>query len=143
MIEQDKSERQVVKNSKIAIATARAERLDAELADLRTRLKHESDTAGSKAEQKLGMLRLVFMGISMLMFYLGLLVYVNWNTPGIIDNDGIGMAFFQTSKDIILVLTGILGSAMANVFDSGRSGSGSGSKVVDTNPDSDGTQQQR
>jgi hypothetical protein len=121
MAEQEKQERQVVLNGKIALAVARAERAEAELSELRARLKRESDVADRRAEQKLGMLRLIFLGISLLMFYLGLLVSVNWFIPNAVDRDGIGAAFFQTSKDIILVLTGILGSAMANVFDSGRS----------------------
>lgn len=73
----------------------------------------------AKSEQsKIAVLRLLFLGIAMLMAYLGLLVAANWATPEARDQDGIGMAFFQTSKDILLVLTGILGSAMASVFKS-------------------------
>lgn len=115
-------ERQVVQNGKAALAIARAERAEAELAELRERIKREGEAAERRIEHKIGMLRLIFLGISLLMFYLGLLVFINWKTPGVVDNDNIGAAFFQTSKDIILVLTGILGSAMANVFDS-RAGS--------------------
>lgn len=113
-----RGERQVVVNGKAAMALARAERAEAELADLRQRIQRDSEGAERRIEHKIGMLRLIFLGISLLMFYLGLLVYINWYFPGAIDKDGIGAAFFQTSKDIILVLTGILGSAMANVFDS-------------------------
>lgn len=75
---------------------------------------------------KIETLRLIFVGIAFLMGYLGLLVLVNWYVPGSVDADGVGMAFFQTSKDILLVLTGILGSAMASVFDSRSSGGRSG-----------------
>ena len=75
---------------------------------------------------KIATLRLIFLGIALLMSYLGLLVAVNWGLPGVVDRDGIGAAFFQTSKDILLVLTGILGSAMASVFDSRSSGGRSG-----------------
>jgi hypothetical protein len=75
---------------------------------------------------KIETLRLIFIGIALLMGYLGTLVLVNWYVPGSVDKDGVGMAFFQTSKDILLVLTGILGSAMASVFDSRSSGGRSG-----------------
>jgi hypothetical protein len=75
---------------------------------------------------KIKTLRLIFLGIAALMGYLGALVTVNWYVPGSVDADGVGMAFFQTSKDILLVLTGILGSAMASVFDSRSSGGRSG-----------------
>jgi len=84
---------------------------------------------------KIETLRLIFIGIACLMSYLGILVMVNWYVPGSVDGDGVGMAFFQTSKDILLVLTGILGSAMASVFDSrssgGRSGDGFASKTTE------------
>lgn len=75
---------------------------------------------------KIKTLRLIFIGIACLMGYLGILVLINWYIPQSVDSDGVGMAFFQTSKDILLVLTGILGSAMASVFDSRSSGGRSG-----------------
>ena len=75
---------------------------------------------------KIETLRLIFIGIACLMGYLGILVLINWYIPQSVDADGVGMAFFQTSKDILLVLTGILGSAMASVFDSRSSGGRSG-----------------
>ena len=75
---------------------------------------------------KIETLRLIFIGIACLMGYLGILVLINWYIPNSVDSDGVGMAFFQTSKDILLVLTGILGSAMASVFDSRSSGGRSG-----------------
>ena len=77
-------------------------------------------------DAKIRTLRLIFIGIACLMGYLGILVLVNWYIPQSVDSDGVGMAFFQTSKDILLVLTGILGSAMASVFDSRSSGGRSG-----------------
>ena len=64
------------------------------------------------------MLKVIFAGISTLMLFLGLLTLVNWYVPGSVDADGIGAAYFQMSKDLLLVMTGILGSAMASVFDS-------------------------
>jgi hypothetical protein len=81
-------------------------------------------------DAKIKTLRLIFIGIAALMGYLGMLVTVNWYVPGSVDADGVGMAFFQTSKDILLVLTGILGSAMASVFDSRSSGGRSGDGFV-------------
>ena len=77
-------------------------------------------------DAKIKTLRLIFIGIAALMGYLGILVLINWYIPQSVDSDGVGMAFFQTSKDILLVLTGILGSAMASVFDSRSSGGRSG-----------------
>ena len=69
-------------------------------------------------EQKVTILKIIFIGISTLMGYLGILVLTNWYIPGSADVDGIGASYFQMAKDILLVLTGILGSAMASVFDS-------------------------
>lgn len=69
-------------------------------------------------EQKVTILKIIFVGISTLMGYLGILVLTNWYIPGSADVDGIGASYFQMAKDILLVLTGILGSAMASVFDS-------------------------
>jgi hypothetical protein len=70
-----------------------------------------------REESRISVLRLIFIGIACLMGYLGFLVLVNWYIPDSIDRDGVGMAFFQTSKDILLVMTGILGSAMSSVFE--------------------------
>lgn len=86
---------------------------------------------------KIKTLRLIFIGIACLMGYLGALVMVNWYVPGSVDTDGVGMAFFQTSKDILLVLTGILGSAMASVFDSRSSGGRSGDGFAPNTPPTD------
>ena len=70
-----------------------------------------------REESRISVLRLIFIGIACLMGYLGVLVLVNWYIPNSVDRDGVGMAFFQTSKDILLVMTGILGSAMSSVFE--------------------------
>jgi len=111
-------------------AVVRAETAEAELKRLRETLAAEVAASDRKAAQKMSMLRIIFSGISALMCFLGVLTFVNWYIPGTIDRDGIGSAYFQMSKDIILVMTGILGSAMANVFD-GRSGSRSSDKPAD------------
>lgn len=87
------------------------------MAALKAALGKQAANGDKQSRDKMGMLRLVFLGIALLMSYLGLLVAVNWGMPTSTDKDGLGIAFFQTSKDILLVLTGILGSAMAHVFD--------------------------
>jgi hypothetical protein len=114
---------------------ARAEKAEAEVARLTAEAARNSGSergnAHGRAEQKIGMLRLIFMGIAVLMGYLGVLVLVNWYIPGTADIDGIGAMFFQTSKDILLVLTGILGSAMASVFDSRSSTRSTDAKPVE------------
>jgi hypothetical protein len=103
-------------------ALVRAETAEAELRRMRDTLAAEVASSDRKAAQKMGMLRVIFGGIAALMTLLGALTLVNWYVPGSVDKDGIGANYFQMSKDILLVLTGILGSAMANVFD-GRSAS--------------------
>lgn len=98
-------------------ALVRAELAEAELTRLRQNLASEIAASDRKAAQKMSMLRIIFSGIAALMCFLGVLTFVNWYIPGTIDRDGIGAAYFQMAKDIILVMTGILGSAMSNVFD--------------------------
>jgi hypothetical protein len=78
----------------------------------------EIAAADRRSTRKLDMLKVIFTGISTLMLFLGLLTLVNWYVPGSVDSDGIGTSYFQMSKDLLLVMTGILGSAMASVFDS-------------------------
>jgi hypothetical protein len=102
-------------------ALARAAVAEAEVARLNRGIAIEIASADRRAARKLSMLRLIFMGIAALMGYLGALTLVNWYVPGSVDKDGIGVSYFQMSKDILLVMTGILGSAMASVFDGGRS----------------------
>lgn len=110
---------------------ARAEQAEAQVVELSARVS-VLETAPTTApaapaapaksdkteEQKVTILKIIFIGISSLMGYLGILVLTNWYIPGTADVDGIGASYFQMAKDILLVLTGILGSAMASVFDS-------------------------
>ena len=104
----------------LADALARAAIAEAEVTRLQRGISLEIAAADRKAARKLSILRLIFIGIAALMGFLGALTLVNWYVPGSVDADGIGVAYFQMSKDILLVMTGILGSAMANVFDGGQ-----------------------
>jgi hypothetical protein len=99
-------------------ALARAAIAEAEVARLNKGIALEIASADRRSTRKLDMLKVIFTGISTLMLFLGLLTLVNWYVPGSVDADGIGVAYFQMSKDLLLVMTGILGSAMASVFDS-------------------------
>jgi hypothetical protein len=114
MIEQDLTADLI--EAKASLAKAQAE-----LDNLRRQVTEDEERHDRKVRHKISILRLIFTGITALMGFLGILVVIDWSIPGAADADGIGAAFFQTSKDILLVLSGILGSAMANVFD-GRSG---------------------
>jgi hypothetical protein len=111
MIEQDPS-------ITLADALARAAVAEAEVARLNKGIALEIASADRRSTRKLDMLKVIFTGISTLMLFLGLLTLVNWYVPGTVDKDGIGTSYFQMSKDLLLVMTGILGSAMASVFDS-------------------------
>jgi hypothetical protein len=111
MIEQDPS-------ITLADALARAAVAEAEVARLNKGIALEIASADRRSTRKLDMLKVIFAGISTLMLFLGLLTLVNWYVPGSVDTDGIGTSYFQMSKDLLLVMTGILGSAMASVFDS-------------------------
>jgi len=111
MIEQDPS-------ITLSEALARAAIAEAEVARLNKGIALEIASADRRSTRKLDMLKVIFTGISTLMLFLGLLTLVNWYVPGSVDTDGIGVAYFQMSKDLLLVMTGILGSAMASVFDS-------------------------
>jgi len=99
-------------------ALARAAIAEAEVARLNKGIALEIAAADRRSTRKLDMLKVIFTGISTLMLFLGMLTLVNWYVPGSVDADGIGVAYFQMSKDLLLVMTGILGSAMASVFDS-------------------------
>jgi len=111
MIEQDPS-------ITLSDALARAAVAEAEVARLNKGIALEIAAADRRSTRKLDMLKIIFTGISTLMLFLGLLTLINWYVPGSVDSDGIGVAYFQMSKDLLLVMTGILGSAMASVFDS-------------------------
>jgi hypothetical protein len=119
MIEQDPTITLSDALARVAIAEAEVERLNRGIAI-------EIAAADRKAARKLSILRLIFLGIAALMGFLGILTLINWYVPGSVDADGIGSSYFQMSKDILLVMTGILGSAMANVFDGGGRSGGSG-----------------
>jgi hypothetical protein len=108
----------------LADALTRAAIAEAEVTRLQRGVALEIAATDRKAARKLAILRLIFLGIAALMGFLGVLTLVNWYVPGSVDSDGIGSSYFQMSKDILLVMTGILGSAMANVFDGGQRGSG-------------------
>jgi hypothetical protein len=99
-------------------ALARAAIAEAEVARLNKGIALEIAAADRRSTRKLDMLKVIFTGISTLMLFLGILTLVNWYVPGSVDKDGIGTSYFQMSKDLLLVMTGILGSAMASVFDS-------------------------
>lgn len=116
-------------------ALARAATAEKELARLQQHIEAEAMKADQKVRHKISILRLIFTGITALMGFLGILVVINWSIPNAVDKDGIGATFFQTSKDILLVLSGILGSAMANVFD-GRSGGSRSSDKPEQPPES-------
>jgi hypothetical protein len=128
MIEQDPS-------ITLADALARAAIAEAEVTRLNRGIALEIAAADRKAARKLSILRLIFLGIAALMGFLGVLTLINWYVPGSVDSDGIGSSYFQMSKDILLVMTGILGSAMANVFDGGQRGSGGRAGDRGENPD--------
>jgi hypothetical protein len=108
----------------LADALARATVAESEVARLQRGIALEIAASDRRAARKLSILRLIFIGIAALMGFLGVLTLVNWYVPGSVDADGIGSAYFQMSKDILLVMTGILGSAMANVFDGGQRAGG-------------------
>ena len=115
----------------LADALTRAAIAEAEVTRLQRGIALEIAATDRKAARKLAILRLIFLGIAALMGFLGVLTLVNWYVPGSVDSDGIGSSYFQMSKDILLVMTGILGSAMANVFDGGgRSGGSAGERTA-------------
>ena len=116
-------------------ALARAVIAEAEVARLNRGIAIEIAAADRKAARKLSILRLIFIGIAALMGFLGILTLINWYVPGSVDSDGIGSSYFQMSKDILLVMTGILGSAMANVFDAGSRSHGSAGERAATPPE--------
>lgn len=90
-----------------------------ELAD---QMREEADSARRAAEDgllrqrrlsgQITLLRQIFAGTIALVVMLGVLVVAQWAT-GVSDPDGLAMV-----ERVLLVLTGILGSAMASVFDS-------------------------
>lgn len=105
-----------------------AEERMAEAAERANELRHAAEAAAREAEQaraaaedgllrqqrlsgQVTLLRQIFTGTVGLVVMLGLLVVAQWSTGS--QGEGLSMI-----KDVLLVLTGILGSAMASVFDS-------------------------
>ena len=101
-------------------ADAAREEAEAARADSE-KLRVQADSARQEAEERLlkqqrlsgqmNLLRQVFIGTLVLVFMLGVLIVAQWVTSGSLE--GLTMI-----KDILLVMTGILGSAMASMFDS-------------------------
>lgn len=99
-------------------AIARAE----SLAEVAEEARREAEVARARAEEdalahkrlsgQINLLRQIFGGTIGLVVMLGILVVAQWAT-GTTDPDGLAMV-----ERVLLVLTGILGSAMASVFDS-------------------------
>lgn len=105
-----------------ALDEADAAREDAEKARSESEsLREKADLARQEAEDRLlqqqrlsgqmNLLRQVFIGTLILVLMLGALIVAQWATSG--SAEGLTMV-----KDILLVMTGILGSAMASMFDS-------------------------
>ena len=80
---------------------ARAEHAEAQVVELSARVSAlkaappiapavSAATPHKAEEQKVAILKIIFIGISSLMGYLGILVLTNWYIPGSADVDGIG-----------------------------------------------------
>lgn len=105
---------EVINDAEAAAAEADAAR---ELAD---NARREAEAARKEAEDnalkqkrlsgQITLLRQIFGGTVGLVVMLGCLVVAQWSTGS--EGEGLSMI-----KDVLLVLTGILGSAMASVFD--------------------------
>ena len=91
-------------------ATAEAERL-AQVADEARATAEDGLLRQQRLSGQVTLLRQIFAGTVGLVVMLGLLVVAQWSTGS--TGEGLSMI-----KDVLLVLTGILGSAMASVFDS-------------------------
>ena len=97
-----------------ATAAAEAATATAEAATAEAEEARKSAEDGLLRQQRLSgqvsLLRQIFAGTIGLVVMLGVLVVAQWSTGA--QGDGLSMI-----KDVLLVLTGILGSAMASVFD--------------------------
>lgn len=109
--------------SEIEAEIARAEAATAEAheaareAERLTRVAEEARAAAEdgllrqkRLSGQITLLRQIFAGTTGLVVMLGVLVVAQWSTGS--EGEGLSMI-----KDVLLVLTGILGSAMASVFD--------------------------
>jgi PAS domain S-box-containing protein len=97
------------------MATLERAKLDAEAlreqAENARRLAEDGLLKQQRLTGQITLLRQIFGGTLGLVVLLAVLVVAQWSTGG--TGEGLSMV-----KDILLVLTGILGSAMASVFDS-------------------------
>lgn len=117
----DRSE-EVRREGALKAAVDEAEKLATEAEEAR----REAEQAKQQAEDgllrqkrltgQITLLRQIFTGTILLVVMLGVLVVAQWAT-GVTDPDGLAMV-----ERVLLVLTGILGSAMASVFDSRNRG---------------------
>lgn len=114
------------RETQAALDEADSAREDAEAARAESeKLREEADLARKGAEERLlqqqklsgqmNLLRQVFIGTLIMVIMLGFLIVAQWATGG--SAEGLTMI-----KDILLVMTGILGSAMASMFDSRNRG---------------------
>jgi PAS domain S-box-containing protein len=104
----------VSKELETALAEAESLRTKAESAQ---QVAEDNLLKQQRLSGQVNLLRQIFTGTVVLVVMLGLLIATQWVT-GKTDPDGLAMV-----ERILLVLTGILGSAMASVFDSrNRSG---------------------
>lgn len=114
------------RETQAALDEADSAREDAELARAESeKLRDQADFARQGAEERLlkqqrlsgqmNLLRQVFIGTLIMVLMLGSLIVAQWATGG--NAEGLTMI-----KDILLVMTGILGSAMASMFDSRNRG---------------------
>ena len=102
-----------------AVETARLFQEEAEAACLQAEEARAAAEDGLLKQKRLSgqitLLRQIFGGTVGLIVMLGVLVVAQWSTGS--EGEGLSMI-----KDVLLVLTGILGSAMASVFDSRKTG---------------------
>ena len=102
-----------------AAEMARAFQEEAEAACLQAEEARAAAEDGLLKQKRLSgqitLLRQIFGGTVGLIVMLGVLVVAQWSTGS--EGEGLSMI-----KDVLLVLTGILGSAMASVFDSRKTG---------------------
>ena len=121
----DRSE-EVRRERALAEAVAEAQRQADEAeearaaADLARKRAEENELRQRRLSGQITLLRQIFGGTILLVVMLGVLVVAQWAT-GTTDPDGLAMV-----ERVLLVLTGILGSAMASVFDSRNASRGSG-----------------
>jgi hypothetical protein len=103
------------RETQAALEAADAARTDAENSRSESDRMRAATEARLLEQQRLSgqmhLLRQVFAGTVVMVVLLGALVVAQWATGG--SAEGLTMV-----KDILLVMTGILGSAMASMFDS-------------------------